>query len=152
MLSIPSAKGCEIGDGFAGARSRGSAVHDPIVREPSSFVRPTNRAGGIEGGMTNGEPVVVRVALKPLSTLKDPLPTVDLRGGDAVAPDPQRSDVCAVPAGAVVAESMLAIVLADALRERFGGPTLDDLKAGVAAELQARRERFFPGTSPHAGS
>ncbi len=152
MLSIPSAKGCEIGDGFDGARSRGSRVHDPIERAATGFVRPSNRAGGIEGGMSNGEPIVVRVALKPLSTLKRPLPSVDLRGGSVAEPDPQRSDVCAVPAGAVVAQAMLAIVLADAVRERFSGPTLEDLKGAVARELATRRERFFPGTAAGATS
>lgn len=143
MMSIPSVKGVSIGLGFDAAALPGSQVHDPLTRDPAGrIVRPTNRAGGIEGGMSNGEPIVIRTAWKPLATLKSPLPTIDLRGGSAEAPDPQRSDVCAVPAGAVVAEAMLAIALATVYRDRFGGPTAEDFVAAVESEGARRRARL----------
>lgn len=143
MMSIPSAKAVEIGDGLAAAGLFGSQVHDAMSRDATGrVVRASNRAGGIEGGMSNGEPIVVRTSLKPLATMKSPLPTIDLRGGLAAAPDPQRSDVCAVPAGSVVGEAMLAIVLAGAVRERFGGPTLEDVVRAVRSEAELRGGRL----------
>ncbi len=131
LLSIQSAKGLQVGDAFAAARERGSAVHDPIGVRDGRFVRERNRAGGLEGGMTNGEDLRTDVAFKPISTLMRPLPSADLRTG---APSPahvERSDVCVVPAAGVVAEAMLAFVLADALCEKFGCDTVDDLCASV---------------------
>jgi len=122
------------------AREHGSAVHDPITVERGRFVRTRNRAGGLEGGMTNGEDVLVDVAFKPISTLMKPLPSADLRTG---APSPahvERSDVCVVPAAGVVAEAMLAFVLADALLEKFGADNADDL----AAAVERYRARLAP--------
>ena len=131
LLSIQSAKGLQYGDAFAAARERGSAVHDPITVRDGAFARTRNRAGGLEGGMTNGEDLLVDVAFKPISTLMNPLPSADLKTG---APSPahvERSDVCVVPAAGVVAEAMLAFVLADALLEKFGSDNVDDLRAAV---------------------
>jgi chorismate synthase len=128
VMSIPAIKGFEVGDGFASASRRGSAVHDPITYTPEAgFARPTNHAGGLEGGMTNGELLVVRAAMKPIPTLMCPLPSVDL---DTLAPvdaSKERSDVCAVPAAAVVAEAEVALVLANAVQEKFGADTLGDM-------------------------
>ncbi|TME39755.1 MAG: chorismate synthase [Chloroflexi bacterium] len=131
LMSIQSAKGVQFADAFVAAREHGSAVHDPITVERGRFMRTRNRAGGLEGGMTNGEDVLVDVAFKPISTLMKPLPSADLRTG---APSPahvERSDVCVVPAAGVVAEAMLAFVLADALLEKFGADNADDLAAAV---------------------
>jgi chorismate synthase len=132
LASIPSAKGVEFADAFDAAAERGSRVHDPIERRGSGFGRPRNRAGGLEGGVTNGEDVVVRVAFKPISTLMRPLPSVDLRTGDAAPAHVERSDICIIPAAGVVAEAMLALVLADALCAKFGEDTIDDIAAAVA--------------------
>jgi chorismate synthase len=131
LLSIQSAKGVQFADAFTAARERGSAVHDPISVADGRFTRSRNRAGGLEGGMSNGEDIIVEVAFKPISTLMKPLPSADLRTG---APSPahvERSDVCVVPAAGVVAEAMLAFVLADALVEKFGSDNADDLVAAV---------------------
>jgi chorismate synthase len=131
LASIQSAKGVQFADAFTAARERGSAVHDPIQVRDGRFTRQRNRAGGLEGGMTNGEDILVDVAFKPISTLMKPLPSADLRSG---APSPahvERSDVCVVPAAGVVAEAMLAFVLADALLEKFGADNADDLVAAV---------------------
>jgi chorismate synthase len=136
LMSIQAMKGVEIGDGFRTARRRGSAAHDEMV--PGSPVdRLTNRAGGIEGGMTNGEPVRVRVAMKPISTVPRALRTVDLASGEAAQAIHQRSDVCAVPAAGVVAEAMVALVLADAALEKFGGDSLAETRRNVRAYLEA---------------
>ena len=140
LASIPSAKGVEFADAFDAAGERGSAVHDPIERRGTGFGRPRNRAGGLEGGVTNGEDVVVRVAFKPISTLMKPLPSVDLRTGEAAPAHVERSDVCIVPAAGVVAEAMLALVLADALCAKFGEDTIDDITSAVARY----RERLVP--------
>ena len=131
LASIQSAKGVQFADAFVAARERGSAVHDPISVKDGHFTRERNRAGGLEGGMTNGEDILVDVAFKPISTLMKPLASADLRTG---APSPahvERSDVCVVPAAGVVAEAMLAFVLADALLEKFGADNADDLVAAV---------------------
>lgn len=140
LLSIQSAKGMQFGDAFAASRERGSAVHDPIAVRDGHFTRERNRAGGLEGGMTNGEDVLVDVAFKPISTLMKPLASADLKTG---APSPahvERSDVCVIPAAGVVAEAMLAFVLADALLEKFGSDNADDLVAAV----RRYRERLAP--------
>ncbi len=131
LLSIQSAKGVQFGDAFAAARERGSEVHDPIAVSGGRFVRTRNRAGGLEGGMTNGADVIVEVAFKPISTLMRPLPSADLRTGASSPAHVERSDVCVVPAAGVVAEAMLAFVLADALLEKFGADNVDDLRAAV---------------------
>jgi len=132
LMSIPSAKGVEFADAFDAAGDRGSLVHDPIERRGAGFGRPRNRAGGLEGGVTNGEDVVARVAFKPISTLMKPLPSVDLRTGEAAPALVERSDVCIIPAAGVVAEAMLAFVLADALCAKFGEDTLADIDAALA--------------------
>ncbi|MFQ5601318.1 MAG: chorismate synthase, partial [Candidatus Krumholzibacteriia bacterium] len=130
LLSIPAVKGVEIGAAFENATLRGSRVHDPVRRDADGHLRRTrNGAGGLEGGITNGEPLVVRAAMKPLSTLMKPLETVDLHTGVAALAAVERSDVCAVPACGVVAEAMVAFVLADVWLEKFAGDTMDDVMA-----------------------
>jgi chorismate synthase len=125
--SIQSIKGVEIGDGFAGAARRGSTVHDPITYEAErGWSRPTNRAGGLEGGITNGAPVVVRGAAKPISTLIHPLPSVDLVSHEPQPAHVERSDVCVLPAAGVVGEAMVALALADAVIQKFGGDSVDE--------------------------
>ncbi len=146
VMSIHAIKGVEIGAGFAGAGRPGSRVHDEIVRDDAAangggFARTSNRAGGLEGGVTTGSPVVVRVAMKPISTLMRPLRTVDLRSGEVGEAVRERSDVCAVPAAAVVGEAMVALVLADACLEKFGGDSLTELlrnRDGYLEQLSSR--------------
>jgi chorismate synthase len=134
LMSIPSAKGVEIGGGFALAALPGSQVHDVLRYESGTGWRHlTNHAGGIEGGITNGEPVWARVAVKPIPTLPHPLPSADIRTGETVeAGRYERSDVCVVPAAGVVGEAMLAITLAEAWLEKFGGDSLAEIHASVA--------------------
>jgi chorismate synthase len=134
LMCIQAMKGVEIGAGFGAARSRGSEVHDAIHYDAQArrFVRPTNRAGGLEGGITNGEPVVCRVAMKPIATLKKALKSVDVRTNEAYEAAFERSDVCAVAAASVVGEAMVCIVLADALLEKFGGDSMLELGRNVA--------------------
>jgi chorismate synthase len=158
LMSIPAVKAVEIGLGVEAARRPGSEVHDPIElasdSSPSSgkvppaggdrragFRRRTNNAGGLEGGITTGEPLVIRVAMKPISTLMAPLPTVDLATGRTANAQSERSDVTAVPAMGVIAEAMTALVLADAMLEKFGGDSLGEMRRnfdGYVASLGAR--------------
>ncbi len=139
VMSVPAIKGVEIGDGFAAAARPGSQVHDPIMFDDArGFFRSSNHAGGVEGGMTNGEPLVVRAAMKPIPTLMKPLPTADLDTHEPVDASRERSDVCAVPAAAVVAEAEVAMVLADAYCAKFGCDCLDD----ILVALSAYRERI----------
>ncbi|HEX8850749.1 MAG TPA: chorismate synthase [Gemmatimonadaceae bacterium] len=146
MMSIPAVKGVEIGIGFEAARRTGAEVHDEIERAANrplagNVRRRTNRAGGLEGGMTTGEPLVVRVAMKPISTLMRPLQTVDVATGDAAQAVAERSDVTAVPAMGVIAEAMLCIVLADAFLEKFGGDSLAEVRRnydGYVSHVAAR--------------
>lgn len=141
VMSIPAVKGVEVGDGFALAQRLGRDAHDEIVKdEKGAITRPTNRAGGLEGGMANGRPIVVRAAVKPIPTLTSPLRSVDLATGEEVQACRERSDICVVPAAAVVAEAMLAIELGKALLEKFGGDCLADIRGAVAAY----RERIGP--------
>jgi chorismate synthase len=128
FMGIQAIKSVDIGLGAECAERFGSAVHDPILPGIPLPMRPTNRAGGIEGGISNGEPILVRAVMKPIPTLKKPLPSVDLDTGLPVDAHHERSDVCAVPAASVVAEHMLAIVLGQAFMERFGGDTLDHMQ------------------------
>jgi chorismate synthase len=128
VMSIPAIKSVEIGLGAECAGRPGSEVHDAIVPGDDGPGRPTNRAGGVEGGISNGQPLVVRAAMKPIPTLKRPLPSVRLDTGAPTDAHHERSDVCAVPSAAVVAEAMLAWVLADAFMERFGGDTFDQTR------------------------
>ena len=129
LVSIPAVKGVEIGDAFENAGRTGREVHDELFPdEEGNVTRVTNRAGGIEGGMSNGAPIVVRAAVKPIPTTLSPLRSVDLATGAAARTEYQRSDVCVVPAAAVVGEAMVAFVLADALLEKFGGDSLAEMK------------------------
>lgn len=129
VMSIHAVKGVEFGLGFEVARTPGRSAHDEILHDPArGFYRETNRAGGMEGGMTNGEPLVVRAAMKPLSTLRVPLRSVDLRTKEPVKAAVVRSDVCAVPAAGVVGEGMLALVLAGAFLEKFGGDAVAHIR------------------------
>jgi chorismate synthase len=129
FCSIHAIKGAEIGMGFEAARRPGSEVHDEILLDPAGgFTRSTNSAGGLEGGVTNGQPVVVRAAMKPISTLRRPLRSVDIQNKEPVEAVVERSDVVAVPAAGVVGEAMMAIVLAEAFLEKFGGDSLDEIR------------------------
>jgi chorismate synthase len=156
MLSIQAVKGVEIGIGFDAARLTGAEVHDEIEPAPGRTAtghvrRRTNRAGGLEGGMTTGEPLVIRVAMKPIATLMRPLATVDVATGDVASAAAERSDVTAVPAMGVIAEAMAAFVLAQAVLEKFGGDSLGEVRrnlAGYLARLDERVERIAPPEAP----
>lgn len=138
VMSVPAIKGVEFGLGFAAAGLPGSSVHDALgYREGKGYVRETNKAGGIEGGMSTGETIVVRAAMKPIATLRSPLRSVELETHRSVESRFERSDVCAVPAAGVVLEAVIALALADAALERFGGTTVGELASG--AERARRR-------------
>jgi chorismate synthase len=137
LMSIQAIKGVEVGDGFATARRRGSAAHDEIEGSGNGVRRRTNRAGGIEGGMTTGEPLRLRAAMKPISTVPRALDTVDVRTGEPAKAINQRSDVTAVPAAGVVAEAMTALVLADAATEKFGGDSVAEVRRNLRGYLDA---------------
>ncbi|ULN44024.1 chorismate synthase [Mycolicibacterium crocinum] len=147
VMGIQAIKGVEIGDGFETARRRGSQAHDEMYPGPDGVVRSTNRAGGLEGGMTNGLPLRVRAAMKPISTVPRALATVDMATGDEAVAIHQRSDVCAVPAAGVVVETMVALVLARAVLQKFGGDSLAETRRNVESYLQAVTERM-PSESP----
>ena len=132
-MAVQAIKGVEIGMGFEAARRRGSQVHDPIQYDESQrdkpnlgFVRPTNNAGGIEGGMTNGQPLVIRAAKKPISTLARPLESINLETKQKQEASYERSDVCAVPAASVIVENVVAFEVACALVDKFGGDSLPE--------------------------
>ena len=128
LLSIPAIKGVEIGPAFANAGKKGSEVHDQIYyKQEQGYYRLTNRAGGIEGGISNGEPLLIRVAMKPIPTLYRPLNSVDIGNKEPVAAGVERSDITAVPAAGVVAEAMVSFILADSLLEKFGGDHLEEI-------------------------
>jgi chorismate synthase len=131
--SIQAIKGVEIGPAFENATRPGTRVHDEIYLEDGQLTRHTNRAGGLEGGITTGQPIVVRAAMKPIPTTLTPLRSVDLATGDAAATDYERSDICAVPRAAVVGEAMVAFVLADILLEKLGGDSLAEMRPRFAA-------------------
>ncbi|OFW66868.1 MAG: chorismate synthase [Actinobacteria bacterium RBG_16_68_21] len=133
LMSIPAIKAVEVGDGLRSAARLGSAAHDEIRHDEAGFSRPTDRAGGLEGGMTTGQTLRLRAAMKPLSTLMRPLGTVDVITKEPAEAFRERSDVCAVPAAGVVAEQMVAFVLADELARKFGGDTVDDFTQAVVA-------------------
>ncbi len=144
LMGIQAIKGVEVGDGFETARRRGSAAHDEIVRDDAGEVhRVTGRAGGIEGGMSTGEVLRVRAAMKPISTVPRALRTIDVATGEAAVAINQRSDVCAVPAAGVVAEAMVALVLAEATLEKFGGDSLAETRRNAQSYL-ATLEAFLP--------
>jgi chorismate synthase len=150
LMSIPAVKGVEIGLGMEAARRPGSQVHDAILTEdqrgPAStrggFRRASNNAGGLEGGMTTGEPLVVRVGMKPISTLMAPLKTVDLASGGEASAQSERSDITAVPAMGVIAEALVGLVLADAMMEKLGGDSLTEMRRNYDAYLRALEDRW----------
>jgi chorismate synthase len=143
IMSINAVKGVEIGAGFALARLKGSQAHDVIEPNPRSKAKGlpwrhvTNRAGGTEGGISNGEDIIVRAAIKPIATLASPLPSIDLRSGEKVKAHYERSDICVVPAAGVIAEAMLATVLADACLDKFGGDNLKETLANYRNYLSS---------------
>jgi chorismate synthase len=136
LMSIQAIKAVEVGDGLETARRRGSQAHDEIEGSGGGVRRRTNRAGGIEGGMSTGEPLRVRAAMKPISTVPRALDTVDVATGEAAKAINQRSDVTAVPAAGVVAEAMVALVLADAATEKFGGDTVEEARRNLRGYLE----------------
>jgi len=138
LMSVQATKGVEVGLGFETARRRGSAVHDEIFFDDRArrFERRTNNAGGTEGGMSTGEPIVVRTAFKPLATLMSPLHSVDIGTKDEARAAIERSDVVAVPAAAVIAEAVVATVVADAFLEKFGGDSLGEIRRNLAGYLE----------------
>jgi chorismate synthase len=140
MMGIQAIKGVEIGDGFKSAARRGSVAHDEIEKSPSgSIVRRTDRAGGTEGGMSNGEILRVSVAMKPISTVPKALDTIDVATGESAKAINQRSDVCAVPAAGVVAEAMAALVLAEAVLEKFGGDSVGETRRNYLSFMENLR-------------
>ncbi|OMC13471.1 chorismate synthase [Mycolicibacter heraklionensis] len=145
IMGIQAIKGVEIGDGFTTARRRGSAAHDEMYPGPDGVVRSTNRAGGLEGGMTNGLPLRVRAAMKPISTVPRALATVDMATGEEAVAIHQRSDVCAVPAAGVVAEAMVALVLARAALAKFGGDSLAETRRNIEAYRRSVADRVPVG-------
>ncbi|WP_445164543.1 chorismate synthase [Mycobacterium sp. Dal123C01] len=144
VMGIQAIKGVEIGDGFQTALRRGSQAHDEMYPGPDGVVRSTNRAGGLEGGMTNGQPLRVRAAMKPISTVPRALATVDMATGDEAVAIHQRSDVCAVPAAGVVVETMVALVLARAALDKFGGDSLTETRRNIEAYQRAVAEHEMP--------
>jgi chorismate synthase len=131
LMGIQAIKGVELGDGFGLARVPGSQAHDEIVPGPDGVRRATGRSGGTEGGMSTGEPLRVRAAMKPIATVPRALATIDVATGRPAKAHHQRSDVCAVPAAGIVAESMVALVLADAVAEKFGGDSVAQTRRNV---------------------
>jgi chorismate synthase len=150
VMSVQAIKGVEVGDGFAGAARLGSQAHDEIVPGPGRPARRTGRAGGIEGGMSTGEPLRLRAAMKPLSTLVKALDTVDVASGEPAKAVVQRSDVTAVPAAAVVCEAVVALVLADALLEKTGGDSLPEVRRNLDAYLASLRAGALRGGDSEA--
>jgi chorismate synthase len=142
VLSVPAIMGVEFGLGFPAAGLPGSRVHDALAHEPGrGYVHTSNRSGGIEGGISNGETIVVRAAMKPISTLREPLDSVEMGSHKPVKSRFERSDVCAVPAVGIVLEAVVALALTDAALERFGGATVDDLVAAAEAYRRRIKER-----------
>jgi chorismate synthase len=151
LMSIPAIKAVEIGDGVSAAARPGSAVHDPILpatdpERPERLTRPTNHAGGVEGGVSNGEEIRATAYMKPIATLMSPLPSVDLNTGRAASASIERSDVCAVPAASVIGEAVVALVLADAFLETFGADSIADITRSLEAWQEARRLHFATRT------
>ena len=148
LMGIQAIKGVEVGDGFELARTRGSAAHDEMVPGPEGVRRTSGHSGGTEGGMSTGDVLRVRAAMKPISTVPRALRTVDVRTGEAAAAHHQRSDVCAVPAAGVVAEAMVALVLADAVLEKFGGDAVAETRRNVEGYLADLAARTHPTATP----
>jgi chorismate synthase len=141
VMAIPGVKGVEIGAGFGVVERPGSAVHDVVAPEAPTWRRESNRAGGIEGGISNGEPIVVRAAQKPVSTLRKALPSVDLRTGEADRAHFERTDTSIIARAAIVGEAMVALTLADELLYSFGGDAMTDLRAAVARRRRRTERR-----------
>ena len=141
VMSIQAIKGIEIGLGFEGARRFGFETHDEIFYEDGRFIRKTNRAGGLEGGMSNGEPIVIRGAMKPISTQYAPLASVDLLTKEPFKASVERSDICSVPAAGVIGEAVVAFEIARAFREKFGGDSLEELRRNYEGYLKSLHER-----------
>ena len=142
LMSIQAIKGVEVGDGFIGASRRGSQAHDEIDYDGTSFSRRSSRSGGTEGGMSTGEPLRIRIAMKPISTVPKALDTVDVVTKESSKAINQRSDVCAVPAAGVVGEAMVALVLSDLFLEKFGGDSLKESKRNYESYMKALAENF----------
>ncbi len=146
IMSIHAVKGVEVGEGFALSHLMGSQAHDVILPPEKwgsqPWARATNRAGGLEGGVTNGQPIVIRGAVKPIATLPRPLPSVDLRTGSPVPAHYERSDICTVPAAGVIAEAMVCLVLAEAVLEKFGGDSMEELLRNYRSYLQDIGQRL----------
>ncbi len=136
VLSINAVKGVEFGAGFEGVSRRGSKFHDEIEYSEGAFHHLTNRAGGLTGGMTNGEPIDLRIAIKPISTMKNPLPSVDLNTKEKVQAHYERSDVCVVPAAGVIGEAVVAMTLADAFLEKFGGDSMAEVERNYRSYME----------------
>ena len=147
LMGIQAIKGVEVGDGFSTTRRRGSEAHDEIVNEGAGVVRVSERAGGIEGGMSTGGPRRVRAGMKPISTVPRALRTIDTSTGDEAVAHHQRSDVCAVPAAGIVAEAMVMLVIADSVVEKFGGDSLAEIQRNLRSYLENIPEAIRPGAS-----
>ena len=141
VMSVQAMKGVEVGDAFANARLPGTQAHDPIGLRESIIQRSTNRAGGTEGGVSNGQPIVIRTAMKPIATVPRALRTIDVATGEEAVAHHQRSDVCAVPAAGIVAEAMVALVLAEAVLEKFGGDSVRETRRNAESYLDTLRFR-----------
>jgi len=149
VMSVQAIKGVEVGDAFANARIPGTQAHDPITLEHSNIQRSTNRAGGTEGGVSNGQPIIVRAAMKPIATTLLPQPTVDLASGIESPTRYERSDFCPVPRAVPILEAMVAFVLADALIEKLGGDSMNEMQPRFAALRKARLEDLQMDNTPH---
>jgi len=149
VLSIQAIKGIEIGTAFENTRLPGTRVHDPLSIREGNLVRPTNRSGGLEGGITNGQPLIIRAAMKPIATTLTAQPTVDLASGKPAPTQYERSDTCPVPRAVVVVESMVAFILADALVEKLGGDSLAEMLPRFATLRQARLPDLPMGGTEH---
>ena len=141
-MSIQAIKGVEVGDGFETTRRRGSAAHDELFAASAGITRATDKAGGTEGGMSTGTVLRVRAGMKPIATVPHSLRTIDVATGEAATAHHQRSDVCAVPAAGVVAEAMVAIVLAEAVLEKFGGDSVAETRRNLEGYLAAIPENL----------
>jgi chorismate synthase len=150
MMGINAAKGVEIGDGFALTALNGAQAQDAILAaEDGRLTRPTNHCGGLEGGITNGQPIIVRVGFKPIATTHQPQPSVDLAAGVAAHTIYERSDTCPIPRAVPMVESLLAFTLADALQEKLGGDSLTEQQARCAALRQPRLDELRLSGQPH---
>jgi chorismate synthase len=147
LMGIQAIKGVEVGDGFATTRRPGSQAHDEIVNDGRGVQRLSDRAGGIEGGMSTGGPLRVRAGMKPISTVPRALKTIDTATGKEAVAHHQRSDVCAVPAAGIVAEAMVMLVIADALLEKFGGDSLAEIQRNLSSYLESIPDAIAPGTA-----